>query len=246
MKFYQMLFKTAADARRACIGILGGGGKTSLLHLLGKELAQTHKPVVLSSLTKDGISQDQKIHFYPEWEDEERRAVLIRSGNPIYIMDSIEDDIKLLGLTAPQLEILYEASELTIFECDGARKRPIKAHQSHDPVIPDFASHAIIVVGADAVGARVESKFVHRPELFRELWDVSANYELEPQFIAKILTSQYGYLQKVPDGTELAYLVNKSDVYPEQAQLLAKALARVTKAPVYAGSIEAKILERIR
>lgn len=244
MKFYNLLFNTAADARKACIGIIGGGGKTTLLHTLGKELAEVHQPIILTSLTKDGISPDQQVHFFTELQDEESQQKLLKTVNPVYIMDSIEGEHKLLGLSLNQLETVKQLSELTIFECDGARKRPIKAHQSYDPDIPHFATHAIIIVGADAVGARVESRFVHRPELFRELWDVKASYELEPGFIAKVLTSQYGYLKKVPGGIPLAYLVNKADSYPDQAHLLARALSRVTPAPVYFGSLERGFLVR--
>ena len=245
MMFHNLLFKTSADARKAVIGILGGGGKTSLLHRLGAELSAMHKPVILSSLTKDGVSDDKSVHFYADIQDEERASQLLRKENPVYIMDSVEDNYKLIGLNQTQLEALVELSEITIFECDGARKRPLKAHQPYDPVIPEFATHAIIVIGAEAVGARVESKHVHRPELFREVWDVKATYEMEPEFIAKVVTSQYGYLQKLPADIELSYFVNKADAYPNEALQLAKALSRVSNAGIFYGSIEKEFLEQV-
>lgn len=241
MSFSKILFRTPEDANGACIGILGGGGKTALLHSVGTELSKHHSPVVLSSLTKAGLSADHPVHYYPEFEAEETRDELLKN-NPIYVMGEIEHDQKLIGVKDDQLESLNEVSEVTIFECDGARKRPIKAHQPFDPVLPDFTTHAIIVVGADAVGARIEGKFVHRPELFRELWDVNANYELEPAFIAKILTSQYGYLQKVPRHIKLAYFINKSDTYPDQALQLAQAITSISKSPVFYGSLKMDIL----
>lgn len=244
MKFYQILFKTHADARKACIGILGGGGKTALLHKLGDELAQSHAPVILSSLTKSGVSSSHAVHLYSEFEPEDNREALLKH-NPLYVMGDYEHAEKLLGVEVDQLQELYQASELTIFECDGARKHPIKAHQPYDPNIPHFATHTIIVVGADAVGAKIDSKFVHRPELFRELWDVNANYALEPSFIAKVLTSQYGYMQKVPATSEVAYFVNKADTYPEEALELARSISRVSNANIFYGSIEKKQLEKV-
>ena len=237
MNLSKILFQNPDDAQQACVGILGGGGKTTLLHALADELSQSHPNVIISSLTKAGVSTIHPVHFYPEFDSEEGREKLL-TINPLYIMGGIEHEEKLLGISEEELHNLYNVSDVTLFECDGARKRPIKAHQPFDPMIPHYATHAVIVVGAEAVGARVDAKLVHRPELFRETWDVNANFELSPAFIAKVLTSQYGYLQKVPPDTEVTYLVNKVDTYPTQALELAQALSRVSNSPVYYGSIE--------
>jgi probable selenium-dependent hydroxylase accessory protein YqeC len=237
MNISNLIFKNVSEAQNACIGILGGGGKTALLHALGNELAKTFQHVILSSLTKAGISTAHEVHLYPEFQDEENREQLL-ANNPLYIMGEKESEIKFLGVNAAMLATLFRASDLTLFECDGARKKPIKAHQPYDPMIPHFATHAVIVVGADAVGAKIDGKRVHRPELFRELWDVNADFKLTPAFIAKVLTSQYGYLQKVPPDVEVIYLVNKADSYPEQALSLAQALSRLSKSAVFFGSVE--------
>ncbi len=244
MNFSKILFKTSSDAYKACVGILGGGGKTALLHTLGNELAEQHSHVILSSLTKAGISEDHPVHFYPEFESEENRPALFKE-NPLYIMGEVEHEQKLLGVNEDQLRKLYHESNLIIFECDGAKKRPIKAHQPFDPMIPNYSTHVIIVVGADAVGAKIDGKLVHRPELFRELWEVNANFELDPAFIAKVLTSQYGYLQKVPSGVEPAFFVNKADAHPKEALKLAQAISRISNTPVFQGSLKQRTLEQV-
>ncbi len=245
MNFSQILFQNIADANKSCVGILGGGGKTTLLHALGDELSKTYDHVTLSSLTKAGISAQHRVHYYREFEVEESRELLFKI-NPLYIMAEQESEYKLIGLTPDQLQSLHDASDLTLFECDGARKKPIKAHQPFDPVIPHFATHAIIMVGADAVGAKVDGKMVHRPELFRELWNVNANHILDPAFITRILTSEYGYLQKVPKGIELTYFVNKADAFPAQALELAKMLSKLSHHSVFYGSIEQGHIQKVR
>lgn len=244
MNFTQLLFQDVTEARESCVGILGGGGKTALLHTLGDELSIHYPQVILSSLTKAGISASHEVHFYPEFEEEDSREALLKF-NPLFIMGDQESDQKLLGVNTDQLEQLYHASDVTLFECDGARKRPIKAHQPFDPEIPHYATHAIIVVGADAVGAKIDGKHVHRPELFRELWDVNANHVLDTTFIAKVLTSEYGYLQKVPKTAKLSYLINKADTFPQEANDLAKTLARFSHAPIFYGSIEQGTLQKV-
>jgi len=243
MNFSQILFRTTAEAFKSCVGILGGGGKTALLHALGNELSAHYDKIILTSLTKAGISKDHPVHFYSEFADDSKREALLKI-NPLYIMEDQESDHKLTGLDQDQLLKLHESSDLTLFECDGARKKPIKAHQPFDPVVPYFATHAVIVVGADAVGAKIDGKMVHRPELFRELWDVNANHVLDPIFIARVLTSEYGYLQKVPRDVKLSYFVNKADTYPSEAHELAKTLARLSSGSVYFGSIEKGMIKK--
>ena len=244
MNFSDLIFKDTAGSQQLCVGILGGGGKTALLHRLGNELACEHAPVILSSLTKAGISAQHPVHLYAEFAAEETREDLLQE-NPVYIMQDYEHAEKLLGLAEAELFELLQASAMTVFECDGARKRPLKAHQPFDPVMPHFTTHAIIVVGADAVGAKVDGKRVHRPELFRELWQVNANTILEPALIAKVVTSQYGYLQKVPADIPVLYLVNKADAYPQAAGELARAINRISKAPVFMGSVKQGSLEAV-
>ena len=244
MNLSSILFNTPDEAEGSCIGLIGGGGKTTLLQRLGQELSRDHKPVILTALTKSGTSTKQTVHLYAEFENEETQEHLLIQ-NPLFIMGEVESDEKLVGVTPQQLETLYSHSALTIFECDGARKRPIKAHQPYDPAVPDFATHAIVIVGADAVGAKVDGKLVHRPELFRELWEVNANYSLEPAFIAKVLTSAYGYMQKIPASVKTSYLVNKADIFPDKAHLLAQAISRLSNFPVFSGSLEKGFLERI-
>jgi len=244
MNFSQILFRNIEDAQDSCVGILGGGGKTALLHAMGGELSKHYDHVMLSSLTKAGISSEHQVHFFTEFADETKRESLMET-NPLYIMEDQESDHKLIGLNPEQLKSVHEASDITLFECDGARKKPIKAHQPFDPVIPYYATHAIIVVGADAVGAKVDGKMVHRPELFRELWDVNANHILDPIFIARVLTSEYGYLQKVPKDVKLTYFVNKADAYPTEAFELAKTLSRLSHNSVYYGSIEQGSIQKV-
>ena len=232
-----------AEAHTACIGILGGGGKTTLLHALGDELAAAYSPVVLTALTKSGLCERHPFRLFSEIQTE---LLEEQTGKkPLYIMRELESEEKLLGIRPGELLQLHQASAVTVFEADGARKRPLKAHQPYDPVLPDFSTHAIILVGADAVGAKVDGKRVHRPELFRELWQVNANFILDPAFIAKVVTSRYGYLQKVPSGITTIYLVNKADRYPKQASQLAQAIQRVSNAPVFLGSLEQGSVARV-
>ena len=134
---------------------------------------------------------------------------------------------------------------MTLFESDGARNLPLKAHLPHDPVVPSFTTNVVILVGADVVNTTLADGRVHRPELFREKWKIAPDEPLSVDFIARVVTSHRGYLEKIPDGISRIYFVNKGDAYRENTQLLAKAISIQTNAMVFWGSIRREFWERV-
>ncbi len=117
--------------------------------------------------------------------------------NPLFIIGEKLSDNKLKGISENELNKIREYFNVTIFECDGARNKPLKAHTDYDPKVPEFTTHVIIIVGADVVNTKIDDGLVHRPELFCKTWNVKPDFKLEIDFIVDVLTSQKGYLSKV-------------------------------------------------
>ncbi|MCF7902506.1 MAG: putative selenium-dependent hydroxylase accessory protein YqeC, partial [Candidatus Marinimicrobia bacterium] len=136
-------------------------------------------------------------------------------------------------------------ADVTLCESDGARNLPLKVHLPHDPVVPPFTTQVVILVGADVVDTSLTDGRVHRPELFREKWQISPDEPLSVDFIARVVTSTCGYLEKVPDGISRIYFVNKGDEHRENAQLLARAIGTQASAPVFWGSIRRGFWESV-
>lgn len=111
---------------------------------------------------------------------------------------------------------------LLALEADGSRQRPFKAPAAHEPVVPSAATHVVAVVGADAIDAPLDERFVHRPERVRAVAGSDATI-CDIELIARVLASPDGG-RKHAKGRGFAVLVNKADLAPRPARELAIAL----------------------
>jgi len=237
MKFLPLLDRLPRPGGHDCIALLGGGGKTALLHRLGSELASLCDRVLLTSLTKAARHDDDEV-VYRETVELTGLAEQFRRRNPLYVMHTDHSREKLRGLSPEDLQRYLRRADCCLFECDGARSRPLKIHAPPDPPAPDFCSLAILVVGADVLDTTLEDGLVHRPERFAEHWGIDFDSPLGEDIIAEVLCSPVGYLAMVPEGMPRRYFVNKADAHPEQAARLAGALARRSGCATSFGSVQ--------
>ena len=137
--------------------VIGSGGKTTLLRILAEELSGT---VILTTST----------HILPfagipllETDDIDQ----VRRALALYRVICMGTPAAEGKLTAPALpfSVLADAADYVIVEADGSKRLPLKAHASHEPVIPENTRKTVCVVGASGFGKPVEQT-VHRPELF--------------------------------------------------------------------------------
>ena len=233
-----MLFPDPTASQNACVAILGGGGKTSLLLRLGNDLSQMLPRVLLTALTKSASHNEHPIHFLDNVAPAAIHTLFLRD-NPVCIMGRAVSPEKLAGINEGDLGALMGHADCTIFECDGARNLPLKAHLPHDPPVPEFATHVVILIGADVVNTRIRDGLVHRPDIFQEKWAVNDAQMLDADFIAEVVTSTQGYLEKIPFRQPITYFINKGDRFPESAVTLARAICRKTSARVCWGSVRA-------
>ena len=84
----------------------------------------------------------------------------------------------------------------SLIEADGARRLPLKAPATHEPVIPEGASLVVAVAGIDGAGRPVSE--VHRPELYARLVDKPLDAAVTPEDIAFVLCHLEGQKKGVP------------------------------------------------
>ncbi|MCH8070203.1 MAG: putative selenium-dependent hydroxylase accessory protein YqeC [Candidatus Marinimicrobia bacterium] len=244
MDFYRMIFKNPSQSQNSCIAIMGGGGKTGLLLRLGKELSRYYNKVLMTSLTKSGFNHGDNVVFMDTVE-REGFSSLFEQYNPLFIMHSMIDSTKLVGISVSVLNDMVKKSTVCLFECDGARNRSLKVHNRIDPEVPDFATHIIIVVGADVVNTKLSDGKVHRPDLFAKVWKIDNHFTLDVDFVTKVVTSKTGYLSKVPNNPALIYFVNKAEDYPTNAELLAQSIFKKSTCPTFYGSLYANFWKAV-
>ncbi|NQU68676.1 MAG: putative selenium-dependent hydroxylase accessory protein YqeC [Candidatus Marinimicrobia bacterium] len=242
--FIHILGYNSKDGPSPCIAFLGGGGKSSLISQMGEEFSRIYSKVALTSLTKSGIDHRETVCFPDKFAGCDL-SVHFTLANPLKILRQSNLPDKLNGVSVDELNDIWRQSDVCLFECDGARKLPLKVHLDHDPEVPNFATHVVIIVGADVVGTTPAEGLVHRADRFCNTWEISPNSVLIPDFIATVISSQKGYSQKIPKGIKRVYYVNKADAHPKNAEELATIIWEKTKCPTYFGSVQQKFWKAI-
>jgi probable selenium-dependent hydroxylase accessory protein YqeC len=244
MQFHRLISAKIEQAEGSCIALLGGGGKTALLHKLADEYAKYYATVLQTSLTKTAFQSSDK-PLIINGIDIEKLELLKFERNPLFIIGEKISNKKLKGISETDLDRIRYQFDITIFECDGARNKPLKAHTKYDPKVPEFATHTIIIVGADVVNTRISDGLVHRSELFCKMWNVKTDFQLNIDFIVKVLTSNKGYFSKLNNQVKISYFVNKWDGHKKNAEDLAKAIYQKTGKPAFYGSIQNNALKQV-
>ncbi len=244
MQFYQLISNKIDEAKGSCIALLGGGGKTALLHKLANEIAIYYPSVLKTSLTKTAFHSSDGPLILNEIDIAKLNSVKLKN-NPIFIIGEKINDEKLKGISDYDLDKIRHQFDITIFECDGARNKPFKAHTDYDPHAPGFTTHVIIIIGADVINTKVSDGLVHRPELFCKVWNVKPDYLLDIDFIVNVISSKKGYLSKVRDSMDIVYFINKWDDHKRNAEDLAKAIYQKTRKPAFYGSVQQNVLNKL-
>ena len=112
------------------IAIVGGGGKTTILHALGKQL---HGKTILTSTTKMGFDQNRSLPVYFEPEDEIIHD--ISNGTPIMIWKEVQGE-KAIGVDPSLCDHWFRNVDNVVVEADGSRRLPFKAPAAFEPVVP--------------------------------------------------------------------------------------------------------------
>lgn len=199
--------------------IVGGGGKTTLMRALAGELC-AHGRVILTTTTHIFPSTT-----YPVLTDASREEIQkALSAYPVVCLGTPDANGK---LTAPSLPIsvLSTLADYVLVEADGSKGLPLKAHASHEPVIPPEAGQVILVLGADGFGKPIR-EVCHRSNLYASLAEEKEDALVTPAMAAKVI-------QKEGIGTRL--YINKAETREQMGD--AAALAQCISCPVIAGSL---------
>lgn len=204
--------------RPGVTAVIGGGGKTTLLSVLGRELSARGR-VVLCTTTKifpfPGIpcakTAEELAHLAGER--------LICTGT------EVPDTGK---LTVPPVSIAQLAREFdyVLAEADGSAGRPLKAHAPHEPVIPPEAGNVILVVGASGFGRPIREA-AHRPERYAALAGAGLEESALPAMAAAVARAE---------GLHDRVYINQAETPSQLAD--AKRFAQYMDCPVLAGSLQ--------
>ena len=242
MDFSPIILPKDSHKTTPAIALFGAGGKTSLLYQFGKDLSIQNKKILLTSIVKAGPSPHFKIQFtHPN----RSIHILLEKNNPLYIMKNKVRQDKYIGFDSDELIPWLGDVNICLFEADGARDLPLKAHHQYDPILPSYTTQVIIMVGADVINTTLNDGKVHRPDLFKSKWNIQNETKIDVALIAKVVTSKKGYLSKIDDSIGKTYFINKADAYPQNALKLAESIAHQNCGVVYYGSVKEKWWKKV-
>lgn len=198
--------------------VIGGGGKTTMLSVLGRELSERGR-VVLCTTTK--------IFPFPGLPCAKTAEELAQLAGERLICTGTEvpDTGK---LTVPPVSIaqLMREFDYVLVEADGSAGRPLKAHAPHEPVIPPEAGNVILVVGASGFGRPVREA-AHRPERYASLAGAGMEEPVSPAMAAAVARAE---------GLHDQVYINQAETPSCLAD--ARCFAQYMDCPTLAGSLQ--------
>jgi probable selenium-dependent hydroxylase accessory protein YqeC len=214
-----MKLKKAFDIRPGeVISLVGGGGKTTLMFALGRELASGGDCVVTTTTTKilEPSPSEAPLLLLAADEGELMRLLLDNLDKHRHITLASEKltSGKLNGISPEFVVELAAFSQVSfiVVEADGAAHRSLKAPNPTEPVIPINTSLVIPVVGVDAVGCRLTEKDVFRPEIVSNLLGLPLGEIISPDAIAFLVTHHQGIIKGSPERARIVPFINKVDL----------------------------------
>ena len=198
--------------------LVGGGGKTTLMMTLAREL-RSRGSVIVTTTTK--ILRPEEL---PVLEDPSPAALTaaLKTG-PVCLGSPLPEGK--LGPAPIRCADMAQLADYVLTEADGAKRLPVKAHAEWEPVIPEGTARTVLVVGADCFGKPV-GEICHRPERFCALAKAGLQDPVTPERLAAVIRAE-GYGNSI--------YVNK--VETEAALDQARQLATLVPIPVIAGSL---------
>ncbi len=208
------------------IAFSGSGGKTTALFTLAIQLGDPVVATTTTHFSKDQIGIADHVILSSDFTNIQELDNLIKPGINLLLSEEVEDK-RVSGIQDLLLTKIFQFTKENdinlLIEADGSRQRALKAPASHEPVVPSFIDHAVVVVGLSALGKPLTSQHVHRVSRFAALAEIKEGDEITPQSIIKVLTNDLGGLKGIPGGARRVCLLNQAD--NEQLQALGNRLA---------------------
>lgn len=224
------------------LSFVGGGGKTTTIFQLAKELIKENKKVLISTTTKIFNPRKEEYDYYFLSDIDKKFTPLEGS---ITILGKYVENGKLIGVLPEEIDKVVEQYifDFILIEADGAKRKPIKAPNCHEPVIPKKTTKTIGVIGLDSLDKPIDENTVHRPELFIKITDTKYFDIIDEDIIVKYILNPKG-LFKDTQGEKIL-LLNKA--YNEGMTLKGSKIRQILfesgfKDPVIVSDIKGKKL----
>lgn len=202
------------------IGIVGSGGKTTLIRQLAKELRDKASVLISSTVCMERIPEteldviDYEYRFDYHWQN---------PAKGIYLMAyEINPNNSLRGLPSPCLQSLSQAFDVTLIEGDESRQRPLKAWRFDEPKLPEDVDLTIGILDITALGQTISAKTIHNLDVYCDLTGDEVGDVITRQDLLEVILHPQQMFRQISSKTVL--FINK--VEDPLTKNLAKSLAQ--------------------
>ncbi|MFC1964587.1 selenium cofactor biosynthesis protein YqeC [Chloroflexota bacterium] len=214
-----MKLKKALDIQPGeVISLVGGGGKTTIMFALARELASSGKTTITATTTKIFEPSPSETPYVLVEPDEEHLVEKLHHAMEKYrhitLASARLSSGKLNGISTELVTKLAQLNKVSyiIVEADGASHKSLKAPNANEPVIPDNTSLVLAVVGVDAVGCRLTQEHVFRPEIASRLLELPMDEAISAEAVARLITHPQGIAKGSPVLARIIPFINKVDL----------------------------------
>jgi probable selenium-dependent hydroxylase accessory protein YqeC len=171
----------------AVVSLVGGGGKTFLI-----------------------VEADEEKLF-------SRLSRALENHNHVTLAAFRLPGAKLKGVSPETVDRLAALGSVPyiINEADGSARKPLKAPNATEPVIPQSTTLVIAIAGADALGCPLTEENVFRPDIVSRLTGLEPGATVTEDTIAVLLTHAEGIAKGTPANAAIVPLINKIDKLPD-------------------------------
>ena len=200
---------------REVISLVGGGGKTTLMFALGRELSSRLKGVVLTTTTKiwEPTSSPNFALFISDQISEIKNWVTksLEAYPFLLVATRRLESEKLQGVAPSWLEEVHSLPGVSVIvvEADGAAGRSLKAPREGEPVLPANTTLLVPVVGIDVLDHPLDEEHVFRSEIAARLLNISRGRPVTKEIISGLLLET---IKGRPKGVRVIPFINKVDV----------------------------------
>ena len=205
------------------VALVGAGGKTTALRLLGAELTAGGSRVITTTTTAMLLREMSAVGPVLRQAEGGRLAARLKSaladGQRAAVAHSDGEGGKVVGLSPPAVDRLWAhgLADFLIVEADGSRGLPFKAFGPHEPQVPSTATTIVDVAGLDALGVPLTEEHVHRAEVLASILEIPLGSKVTTGVLAEGLRAQVGRLRRGNAGCRIVVLLNKADTPEVQA-----------------------------
>ena len=190
--------------KKEVISFVGGGGKTTSLKSLAKELMDCGLKVLITTSTM--IFEPMKgegAHFFLgdiplDFQPKKHSITILGEG--------LRNE-KLIGSSIEKIDEINNRRlfDYILIEADGAKRKPIKAPEAHEPVIASSTTITIGVMGIDAIGYEINEDIAHRPERLKEILNVEENHIIDSNDMVNLALHPQGIF-KSSKGKKILFI----------------------------------------